>query len=60
MGIAAFFVWRKGTENRPVRIALIVFLVQLILSALWSVVFFGLKSPLFGLIVVVALWVACY
>ena len=58
MGIAAFFVWRKGTQNRPVKIALIVFLVQLILNVLWLVVFFGLESPLSGLIVIVVLWVA--
>jgi benzodiazapine receptor len=58
MGIAAFLVWRKGTQNRPVKIALIVFLVQLILNILWSVVFFGLESPLSGLIVIVVLWVA--
>jgi tryptophan-rich sensory protein len=58
MGIAAFLVWRKELENRQVRIALIVFLVQLVLNALWSVVFFGLESPLCGLIVISALWVA--
>jgi benzodiazapine receptor len=58
MGVAAFMVWRKGLENRQVRIALIVFLVQLVLNALWSVVFFGLESPLFGLVVIAALWVA--
>src|SRR4030043_2025888 len=58
MGIAAFLVWRKGLENRQVKIALIVFLIQLILNALWSVVFFGLESPLYGLIVISILWVA--
>ena len=58
MGIAAFMVWRKGLENRQVRIALIVFLVQLVLNALWSVAFFGLESPLFGVVVIAALWVA--
>ena len=58
MGVAAFLVWRKGLENRQVRIALIVFLVQLVLNALWSVAFFGLESPLYGLIVIAALWVA--
>lgn len=58
MGIAAFLVWRRGLENRQVRIALIVFLIQLVLNALWSVVFFGLESPLYGLIVISALWVA--
>jgi len=57
MGVAAFLVWRKGLENRQVRIALIVFLVQLVLNALWSVVFFGLESPLYGMVVIVALWV---
>jgi len=58
MGVAAFLLWRKGLENRQVRIALIVFLVQLILNASWSVAFFGLQSPLYGLIVIVLLWVA--
>jgi benzodiazapine receptor len=58
MGVAAFLVWRKGLDNRQVRIALIVFLIQLMLNALWSVVFFGLESPLYGLIVISILWVA--
>jgi len=57
MGIAAFLVWRKGLGNRQVRSALIVFLIQLILNTLWSVVFFGLESPLFGLVVISVLWV---
>ena len=58
MGISSSIVWHRGLDNRPVRIALIIFLVQLILNALWSVVFFGLESPLYGIIVIVALWVA--
>ncbi|MCJ7653801.1 MAG: tryptophan-rich sensory protein [Dehalococcoidia bacterium] len=58
MGVAAFLVWRKGLDNRQVRVALIVFLVQLVLNALWSVAFFGLESPLYGLIVIATLWVA--
>jgi len=57
MGIAAFLVWRKGLGNRQVRSALIVFLIQLILNTLWSVVFFGLESPLFGLVIISVLWV---
>ena len=58
MGIAAFLVWRKGLGNRQVRTTLIVFLIQLVLNSLWSVVFFGLESPLSGLIVISILWVA--
>ena len=58
MGIAAFLVWRFGLENRRVRTALIIFLVQLVLNSLWSVVFFGLQSPLYGIIVIIILWIA--
>lgn len=58
MGISAFLIWRTGVENRETRITLMVFLVQLILNALWSIAFFGLQSPLYGLIVIIALWIA--
>jgi len=58
MGIAAFLVWWKGLESSGVKKALVIFLVQLVLNALWSVVFFGLKSPLWGVVVIVLLWVA--
>ena len=58
MGIAAFLVWRKGWEQKEVRIALSIFGVQLVLNALWSVVFFGLHSPAWALINILALWIA--
>ena len=58
IGIAAFLVWKRGLHERETRIALIIFLVQLILNSLWSVAFFGMKSPLFGLIVIIVLWLA--
>jgi len=58
MGIAAFLIWRVGLDNRRVRIALIVFLIQLALNSLWSAVFFGMQSPLYGVIVIIILWLA--
>ena len=58
MGISASLVWRRGLEDTRIRTALITFLVQLVLNALWSVVFFGLESPLYGVIVIVVLWIA--
>ena len=58
MGIAAFLIWRKGLGEAGVKSALVIFLAQLVLNALWSVVFFGLKSPIAGAIVIVLLWVA--
>jgi benzodiazapine receptor len=57
MGISLFFVWRK-TDHPKFKIAFIFFFVQLILNVFWSVAFFGLKSPLLGLIDIFLLWIA--
>jgi len=56
MGIAFYFVWREGLEKRAVRTAFWIFIVQLILNALWSLLFFGLKSPLYGFLGIIELW----
>ena len=58
MGIAAFLVWQKGLDKPGVKTALVVFLIQVILNALWSLVFFGFKSPIAGVVVIVVLWLA--
>lgn len=58
MGLAAFLVWRKGLAERAARVALAIFALQLALNILWSVAFFGLRSPLGGLIVIALLWFA--
>ncbi len=57
MGVAAALVWQKGLQNPLVRTALAVFLIQLILNTLWSFLFFGLRSPFYGLIDILFLWV---
>lgn len=51
MGISLAFVWGNQT-------AMLVFGIQLILNVLWSYLFFGLKSPLYGLTGIVFLWLA--
>ena len=58
MGIAAFLVWQKGFERKDVRLALGVFGVQLFLNAIWSIIFFGLHSPGWALVDIIALWLA--
>jgi benzodiazapine receptor len=58
MGIAAFFVLRQGLLAPGVKLALLVFLVQLILNILWSVIFFGYHQLLGGIVVIVLLWIA--
>jgi len=56
MGLAATIVWEKGLRTPGVRTALVAFLSQLILNMLWSVLFFGLRSPLYGLVDILFLW----
>jgi len=58
MGIAAFLVWKKGLDRRDVKIALGIFLGQLVLNTFWSIIFFGLHSPGGALIEIVFLWLA--
>jgi benzodiazapine receptor len=58
MGVAVFLVWREGFSQAGVTSAFIVFWGQLVLNILWSVVFFGLKSLLGGLVVIGLLWIA--
>ena len=54
MGISLFWVLQKGIKN--VRIPLAIFASQLVLNTIWSILFFGLKNPLFGLVDIVAMW----
>lgn len=62
MGVAAYLVWSSSARAaaRPARrkAALELFLLQLILNAEWSIIFFGLRSPGWALVEIVLLWVA--
>ncbi|MXN92833.1 tryptophan-rich sensory protein [Flavobacterium sp. Sd200] len=61
MGIAAGLVWsRIEVETETVRKGLTFFAIQLVLNALWSYLFFGLKNPLLALIEIVLLWLMIY
>lgn len=58
MGVAAFVVWQRGWGSAGVRAAITAFAVQLVLNGLWSILFFGLRSPGLALIEIVVLWLA--
>ena len=56
MGIACYLIWKS---DHPMKKPLLkLFAVQLILNALWSPAFFGMESPLIGLLVIIPLWIA--
>ncbi len=58
MGIAAFLVWNKGLKRQDIKIALSMFIIQLVLNTLWSILFFGMQNPGAALIEIVVLWLA--
>ncbi len=58
MGIAAFLIWKKGLEKKEVKVALAIFIFQLFLNSIWSIIFFGMQNPFFGLINIILLWFA--
>lgn len=54
MGISLYLVW--GTKKKNLNW----FWAQLVLNALWSIVFFGLKSPGLGFAVIILLWISIF
>ncbi|KAF2334460.1 TspO/MBR family protein [Flavobacterium daemonense] len=61
MAIAAGLVWDKIKEqNEEVKKALLFFIIQLTLNAIWSYLFFGLKNPFLALIEIALLWLMIY
>ncbi len=56
MGVSLYIVWGRGFEKKEVRYAIKIFAVQLVLNSLWSILFFGLRSPLMALVEIFILW----
>ncbi len=60
MGIALFLVWNKGLDSRFSKNAFILFIVQLVFNAMWSIVFFGLHQLLISVFVIIILWLLIF
>ena len=56
MAIAAWLVWRARGSFTAARGPLAIYLLQLLLNAGWSVVFFGLRLPGVAVVVIILLW----
>lgn len=55
MGCAAALVWRSRKLGRM--LAIWIFIAQLVVNALWSIVFFGLHEVLLSVLMIGLLWV---
>lgn len=51
MGISLYLIWTKKKVPS-------IFWVQLILNAVWSIIFFGLRNPTLALVDIIVLWIA--
>ncbi|NLE65531.1 MAG: tryptophan-rich sensory protein [Elusimicrobia bacterium] len=56
MGLALFLVWTSGEKGENVTPAVGIFGAHLFVNALWSVLFFGLKSPFWAFLDLIVLW----
>ena len=54
MGVSLYLVWIKKEDKK----VFLIFGIQLFLNALWSILFFGIKSPLYAFIEIIFLWAA--
>jgi benzodiazapine receptor len=55
MGVAAWLVWRRGVNEQSAA-ALSFFVAQIVLNALWSIVFFGGHKVGWALLEIALLW----
>jgi tryptophan-rich sensory protein len=60
MALAFYLIWKQGWQKKKIKTVSLFFFGQLILNFIWSPIFFGLKSPLLGLIIIVAMWIAIF
>ncbi|MDZ7859431.1 MAG: TspO/MBR family protein [Candidatus Krumholzibacteriota bacterium] len=56
MGVAAWLVWKKEGFSRA-KAALVLFISQLVLNAIWSYLFFGAQQPMWAFFEIVLLWI---
>ncbi len=57
MGISLFLIIRQGWHHPKHKTALYIFSAQLLVNALWSILFFGAHTPFFALLDILLLWI---
>lgn len=60
MGIAFAMIWNKYGIVKGAAVAITLFLIQLLFNIFWSAAFFGLRSPLLGLIDILILLILIF
>jgi len=58
MSVSVFLIWNKGLDHPKVKLAIGLFLIQLVLNAAWTPIFFGANLILAALIDIIVLFIA--
>jgi translocator protein len=56
IGISFYLIWNKSNDKN-IFIPVILFIIQLVLNSAWTIIFFGLKSPLLAFFEILILWI---
>jgi benzodiazapine receptor len=56
MGISLYLVWNEKSKGK-IKIPLAMFSIQLVLNALWSIMFFGFQLIFYGLVEIIIMWI---
>jgi len=58
MAFSFYFVWNKSKVNNKVLVneCMTLFIIQLVLNSLWSIIFFGLHNISLALVEILVLW----
>ena len=58
MGIAFYLVWKSNAPEKVKRPAMTLWVVQLVLNFLWTLIFFGAHQLGWALVEIIVLWIA--
>lgn len=56
MGVSAYRIWRMGMKHKNVRDAIVLFLMHLVLNAIWSPIFFGARQIPLAFVTIAIMW----
>ncbi len=58
IGVSLYLVWTRGERTPEWNRLMVVFAIQLVLNGLWTPAFFGLESPVAGLVVIIPMMIS--
>lgn len=58
IGISAYLVWRQRKRSSGFKLAVFIYIVQLLLNFSWSIVFFQMHQMALALLIIKVLWIS--